>query len=145
MKERVNIHLCDYVRALLLRDMDQIENHKAPFPALYYVRNRYSLDSYNPRGFIIYRFKIDKETEHYYFLHTGQRVHKVLKGNCFALSPTEALAFSIQRAHQYLVILKRRTLDVSTFLDAVNKVMTADEQELHKFANNPYILDEMEF
>jgi hypothetical protein len=125
--------------------MEHIENHIAPFPALYYVRNRYSSDTYNPNGFTIYRFRINKETEHYYFLDTGQRVHKVLKGNCFALSATEALVFSIQRAHRYLDILKRRTLDVSTFLDAVDKRMTADEQELHKFANNPYILEEMEF
>lgn len=145
MKERVNIDLCDYVRTLFLRDMEQIENHKAPFPALYYVRNRYSSDHYNPHGFIIYRFQIHKVTEHYYFLRTGQRVHKTLRGRCFALSPTEALTLSIQRAHKYLSILKRRSVEVTTFVNAIDKQSLAIMKELQDFAYNSNQLEEMEF
>jgi hypothetical protein len=165
MKRHVDVSTANstiFSQTAYLRNIDQ---YLLDTPYLYYVENKYNDDDYESCGVTLFRFKIQKETECYYVLISGQRISKALKGRTFALTPAEALAKAMQRADNYKEILIRRLRNVSYFID---KVMGHEDKEgkelrefskiveglkspdeipselFQKFTRNPQMFDELE-
>lgn len=134
MKRHVDIQMAESSRRISMRNISTIEEHMNDIPSLYYVQNNYNNDGFESGDITLFRFAIMKQTECYYFLRSGQRIAKTLRGRTYASTPTEAFGKAIQRANNYLEILMRRGKNVAEFLGNIKARTDKNNRELREFS-----------
>lgn len=133
MPKFVETRLASSSHYISLSALNEIDKYNSDFLSLFYVKNHYNPDFY---GFsaTLFRFKIVKETNCFYFLKNGQRIHKTLNNLTYATSPRDAVDKALKRADNYLDILIRRGTNVSNFLKTAKADYKANTSELREFA-----------